>query len=264
MSRFDDEWRGRFERFGRAHHEEAEVSGWSDAGLRRRLQLFATILPRLALPPGARVLELGCGAGTYVRLLGGLGYRPVGLDYSLPSLGRALAADPGAKGDYAAGDAYALPFHDASFSMVMSIGVLQALSDPERALDEMVRVLSPGGTLLVEALNGLGVLARGRASRDRFRGRPERVRTYAPELVEGWLAERGLRMAFRPGVYLPPRRLPQMGRLLDLGIVARVNRALPSVAQALAHAFWFVARRDGSSAESLPADRDARASAPGR
>lgn len=264
MSRFDDEWRNRFERFGRAHQDEAEVSGWSDAGLRRRLQLFTTLLPGLSLRPGARVLELGCGAGTYVRLLGGLGYRPVGLDYSLPSLSRALASDPGAKGGYVAGDAYALPFRDASFDMVMSIGVLQALSGPERAFDEMARILRPGGILLVEALNGLGVFARGRATRDRLLGRPERVRTYAPGLVRRWFAERGLRVVLQPGVYLPPRRFPQVGRLLDLGIVTAINRAFPSVAQALAHAFWFVAHREGSSPESLPADRDARASASGR
>ncbi|MGH7398752.1 MAG: class I SAM-dependent methyltransferase, partial [Candidatus Rokuibacteriota bacterium] len=148
MSEFDAEWRSRFERFGRTHRDEAEVSGWSATGLRRRLELFATILPRLPLPSSARILEVGCGAGSYVRLLGGLGHRPVGLDYSRPSLARALASDPGGKGRYVAGDTYGLPFREATFDMVMSIGVLQALSDPERALDEMARLLSPGGVLL--------------------------------------------------------------------------------------------------------------------
>ncbi|HSE06903.1 MAG TPA: methyltransferase domain-containing protein [Methylomirabilota bacterium] len=245
MSRFDDEWRGRFERFARAHRDDAAVSGWSDAGLRRRLQLFATMLSRAPLPAGARILELGCGAGTYVRLLGGLGYRPVGLDYSLPTLGRALASDPGAKGAYVAGDAYALPFPDRSFDMVMSIGVLQALSDPERALDEMVRVLTPAGRLVVEALNASGLLALARAGRDRLLRRPERVRTYAPELVRRWLAARGLRTASQLGVYLPPRRFPRVERFLDLGIVAAADRC-PTVTRAMAHAVWFVAHRESA------------------
>lgn len=243
MSEFDTEWRSRFERFGRTHTDEAEVSGWSATGLRRRLDLFSTIVPRLSLPPSARILEVGCGAGSYVRLLGGLGHRPVGLDYSLPSLGRALASDPGAKGRYMAGDVYGLPFREASFDMVMSIGVLQALSDPERAMDEMARVLSPGGVLLVEALNAEGLPARWRAARDRLMRRPPRVRTYAPERIRRWVADRGLRMIDQPGVCLPPRRLPQVERLLDLGILASAREACPPLAQAVTHAFWFVALR---------------------
>ena len=74
------------------------ISGWSDAGLRRRVALFAALLTGPA-PAGARVaLELGCGGGTYVRLLAGLGYRAVGLDYSVPSLAARDRRRPGRKG----------------------------------------------------------------------------------------------------------------------------------------------------------------------
>ncbi len=246
MSTFDAEWRSRFERFGRTHTDEAEVSGWSATGLRRRLELFSRILPQLSLPPSARILELGCGAGTYVRLLGGLGHRPVGLDYSLPSLARALASDPGAKGHYVGGDAYGLPFRDATFDMVMSIGVLQALSDPERALDEMVRLLSPEGVLLVETLNAGGLAAWARAARDRLLGRPPRVRTYAPGHTFQWLADRGLRVVHQPGVCLPPRRLPQLERLLDLQLLTSARQACPPLGHAVTHAYWFIARRTPS------------------
>src|SRR5262249_25159006 len=72
---FEAEWRARFERFARAYDDEPRISGWSDAGLRRRVAAFSEILPALRLPERARVLELGCGGGTYVRLLAGLGYR---------------------------------------------------------------------------------------------------------------------------------------------------------------------------------------------
>ncbi len=90
MSTFERQWRSRFERFATGHEEEHQVSGWSAVGLRRRVALFQQLLDGGLFRPGARLLELGCGAGTYVRLLAKSGYPVVGLDYSLPSLERAL------------------------------------------------------------------------------------------------------------------------------------------------------------------------------
>lgn len=58
------------------------------------------------------------------------------LDYSLPDL---------------YGDGLNLPFADASFDLVMSQAVLEHVPDPQRAVDEMERVLRPGGLLWVEA-----------------------------------------------------------------------------------------------------------------
>ena len=60
------------------------------AGLRRRVAALRRLLPALGLPGARGALDLGCGGGTYVRLLAGLGHRAVGLDYSVPSLERAL------------------------------------------------------------------------------------------------------------------------------------------------------------------------------
>ena len=248
MKTFEAEWRARFERFARTHANEAEVSGWSEAGLRRRVMLFTSLLPSLCLPPGARVLELGCGAGTYVQLLAGLGHRPVGLDYSLPSLSRARAADP--EGRYLAADAYSLPFGDQSFDLVMSIGVLQTLSQPERALDEMTRLLRGGGLLLVEALNGRSWPARAREAHERVRGRAPRVRAYDPLALRQWLLDRGLHLLRQSAVCLPPRQLPRLGRVLDSPLATRALAVYPAVTEAIAHAFWFVARRPAVPVEA--------------
>ncbi len=243
MSDFDAVWRERFERFGRIYADEAEISGWSDLGLRRRVAIFSSLLPGLALPPEAAVLDLGCGGGTYVRLLAGLGHRAVGLDYSLPSLARAVDADPGLKGRYVAGGAYALPFAEGAFDLVVSIGVLQAIDSPERALDEMIRVLTPGGTLVVEALNDRAVLTRARTLGERLRGVPARVRAYASREVRAWLSARGLRLVRQAGIFLPPRQLPGLIRLVDLRAVSRALETRPALAEAAAHSFLFVARR---------------------
>ena len=54
-----------------------------------------------------------------------------------------------AVGLHARGDAHALPFVDAAFDVVLCTEVLEHLQEPQRAIDEMHRVLKPGGQLLL-------------------------------------------------------------------------------------------------------------------
>lgn len=248
MSSFETEWRERFDRFARTYSDEARISGWSVEGLRRRINLFRTLIrpPDPGEPMVA--LDLGCGAGTYVRLLGGLGYRAIGLDYSLATLGRAVAADPGGKGRYLAGEAYSLPCRSRSADLVVSIGVLQSLGSPELALDEMARILRPGGYLLVEVLNSRALVTRARRVHARIRALPRRVATYDPSRIESWLVQHGFVIEQRAPLGLPPRSLPGLGRLLDFGPVRASMKRFALVADTLAHAVWFLCRRDGAAA----------------
>ncbi len=243
MKAFDAEWRARFERFGQTHAEEHEVSGWSAEGLARRFGLFERMFPQLLLPKRAHVLELGCGAGTYVRYLAGLGHWVVGIDYALPSLRRAVEADPGRKGCYVAADGYDLPFGPATFDLVVCIGVLQVLSQPERIFDEITRILRPRGMVLVEALNPLNLPAMARRLLEMIGGRPPRVRAYPPFQVRHWLEQRKTRLSRRVGVYLPPRRFPGLGRLLDRPAVFRLLEGIPGGPFFGAHAFWLVGQK---------------------
>lgn len=245
---FESEWRARFERYARLYADEAQISGWSLEGLRRRVALFRTLIHPPEAHSPAVALELGCGAGTYVRLLAGLGYRAVGLDYSVATLQRAVAADSGGKGRYVAGEAYALPGRAGSVDLVVSIGVLQALSEPQRALEEIRRVLRPGGRVLLEVLNSRALVARARAAHARLRGVPPRVATYDPDRVAAWLRSQGFVIERRAALRLPPRSAPGLGRVLRARPVERVVEAVPVLSRALAHAVWLVGRLPESPA----------------
>lgn len=106
----------------------------------------------LALSPGQRLLDVGCGLGdASLALAADLGTdgQLVGIDFSEAMLAEATrrAAAAGCRARYAVGDACALAEPDASFDAVRSERVLQWVPDPERAIAEMARVVRPGGLL---------------------------------------------------------------------------------------------------------------------
>jgi ubiquinone/menaquinone biosynthesis C-methylase UbiE len=196
--------------------------------------LFTKLIADEGLKAPAAILDIGCGAGTYVRSLAKLGYRAVGLDYSLPSLQRAVAADQPKAGKYIAAEAYHLPFRNESFDMVISMGVLQVLTNPEEALGEMVRVLRPGGWLLIEFLNKHEVASKILRL---VRPDPTGVRSYSSFEIRLWLTRQGLTQIKRVGVYLPPRNLQWLRTLLRLRWSQVLLDNFPGVALIGAHAF---------------------------
>lgn len=106
----------------------------------------------LALEPGMRVLDVGCGPGSLAQAVGSKSpaARMFGLDPDEAMLRHAQAQNnPGA--GWAAGFAQALPFRDGSFDRVTMTLLLHHLLRPEKqaALAEAMRVLRPGGRLLV-------------------------------------------------------------------------------------------------------------------
>jgi len=104
---------------------------------------------------GRLVLEVGCGTGKFSSALSSWGAEVVGLDYSGPMLARAKgqARRQGLAITWVRGLASGLPFADGSFDGVMCILALDFMTERERALQEMVRVLRPGGFLSIAMLN---------------------------------------------------------------------------------------------------------------
>jgi SAM-dependent methyltransferase len=192
------------------------------------------VVERLGLAPGARVLDLCCGHGRHAVALARLGLRVTGLDLSRRFLSRAaaLAARQGQAVGLVEADMRRLPFADGRFDAVINLfnafGYLQDDVQDQLVLDEVARVLRPGGRFLQELVNrealirgwhdsdvlrtgdGLVVLQERsldlRASRDRVRytllhpdgrqtSREHVVRLYTLTELAGMLERAGLALA---------------------------------------------------------------------
>jgi SAM-dependent methyltransferase len=110
---------------------------------RGRRIIVSRILRRYA-PPHARILDVGCGTGATTAALSRFG-SVSGLDMGLAALRHAHANGL----SVARGSAENLPVASGRLDVVVALDVLEHLDDDRRALGEMLRVLRPGGVLLV-------------------------------------------------------------------------------------------------------------------
>jgi SAM-dependent methyltransferase len=94
---------------------------------------------------GLDVLEVGCGTGHWLTMLGALGHRTFGVDASAGMLGRARAAGAGR---IAVATAGALPFAAASFGAILCINALHHFPDATAFVREAWRTLRKGGRFL--------------------------------------------------------------------------------------------------------------------
>ncbi len=105
---------------------------------------------RQYLPEEGRILEIGCGEGSNMEVLARPGRRFVGCDLSRLALGMAQAAAPAdGSQQFICGEGEALPFQSGTFDGAMAISVMEHLPQPQQVLNEMARVLRPGGLMLL-------------------------------------------------------------------------------------------------------------------
>lgn len=104
---------------------------------------------RLGVPPGAKLLDVGCGAGQLAMIAARAGAQVTGCDIATNWLeqARARAAQEYLSIAFEEGDAEALPYAAGSFEFVVSLVGAMFAPRPECVAAEMIRVCQPGGVI---------------------------------------------------------------------------------------------------------------------
>lgn len=225
------------------------ASAWWD-GSQRFLRLLQNLVAArfaifdgiVASWQGRHVLDLGCGGGFMAEALARRGAKVVGVDpvEAVLDAARVHARDAGLAIDYRGGGGEAIPLADRSVDCVVCVDVLEHVTDLDRVLDEIARVLQPGGLLLFDTINRnalaafvvvwlgegvLGVLPRGTHDPAKF---------ITPAELRDKLVARGLDVG--PFVGLGPRGLNRrldftFGRLPTLHIMYAGHARSPADGQ---------------------------------
>jgi arsenite methyltransferase len=144
---------------------QAEFNRWAEQGRgeemeRHHIPITEPVLRMMDLKPGERVLDLGCGAGWATRLLArmvaanaGTGRKDglvVGIDISDEMIRRARDNSREFRNvEYLVGSAEQIPWKSDFFDKVLSVESFYYYPDQDRALQELRRVIAPGGRLFI-------------------------------------------------------------------------------------------------------------------
>lgn len=105
------------------------------------------------LPDGAEILEVAPGPGVLAVELARLGrFQVTGVDISrtFVEIARQRAQEAGVRVKFLEGNASQLPFSNSSFDLIVSQAAFKNFSEPQAAVDEMYRVLRPGGRAILQ------------------------------------------------------------------------------------------------------------------
>ena len=123
--------------------------------------------------PGARALDVGCGVGQVVAKLTGAGCEAHGVDVSAPNIARAQQFSDRCQ----IYDGRKLPFPDRHFASAGALNVLEHVDEPEAFIAELVRVVEPGGRVVLSSPNFFRVLG-FRDYHPRMRGVGNKLRNW--------------------------------------------------------------------------------------
>lgn len=170
---------------------------------------------------GKTGLDVGCGAGLLTEPLARLGAAMTGVDAAPENIGaaRAHAAASGLAIDYVAGGIESLA--DRRFDLVVSMEVIEHVSDPAGFVAGLAAALAPGGLMVLSTpnrtlLSKLAMITVGEGTGMIPKGTHDWSRFLNPEELEALLAEAGLKVIDRAGLSFSPAR----------GFVTSSNEAL--------------------------------------
>ena len=124
---------------------KVDPSAWVEKYLAHRLR------------PGAEVLSVGCGPGVVLAAVARTdsSIKATGVDVSAERVRQAIARNQGnARMQFVSGDAQAMEFPSNRFDLVYCRMLMQYLREKQKAVAEMTRVCKPGGTVLLQDLDG--------------------------------------------------------------------------------------------------------------
>jgi SAM-dependent methyltransferase len=213
---------GSAERWGRLWG--ARPRDWA-ASEDQQVATYEEALGRVPIEPGQRVLDIGCGAGAFLRLAADRGATVFGLDASeaLVELARARVPDA----DLRVGDMQSLPYDDDAFDLVTGFNSFFFADDMTAALREARRVARPGAPVVIQVW-----------------GDPERCQLEAMKVV------------VRPFMPAPPPDAPPPPQLWRPGVLEAIAAAAgltPRLAFDTTWAFEYPDRDALGSAMMAPA-----------
>ena len=244
-------YKSEFNELALKYENDEDIAGWSDHSLNRQIAAFLSVFLKLKIDKGGKILDVGCGPGTYSIILADNGNNVTGIDFAEHMVRKAAMKSVGKNIQYTIADAYSLPFKDRSFDMAICTGVLQHVTDEKRVINEMKRVLKEDqGVMMLITMNSCSIKVFLRKLRGKFisvfsrkRYRPNNMRLLCdliyrnPFDVKKTVEDSGLGEVEVKGVYIFPAMLRRLETVFEKTGVFRIINRIPFMLLIMSHMF---------------------------
>jgi SAM-dependent methyltransferase len=159
---------------------------------------------RLGVGPGAKVIDVGCGAGRHTFEAYRRGADVVGFDQNacdlndvdeiLQAMKEQGEAPATARAEVVKGDALDLPYDEGTFDCVIASEILEHVPEDDRAISELVRVLNPGGSLAITVPRWLPEKVCWMLSDEYHANEGGHIRIYTADALRDKVRAHGLRL----------------------------------------------------------------------
>lgn len=180
----------------------------------------------------AVLLDAGCGTGKIAKKLADKGFQVYGVDFSPDIISLAKQYAPHV--NFQTSFLYKLPFSSHMFDTIVCLGLFQTVGNMNQALQEISRVLKPGGILIVRAPNSLSL---GSFFLDKS------IHFFNPYAFSSFLSRFSLRPVALKGVYVFPPFLRGIGYVVLKTGLFRVFNLLFPLCIFFAHSFYLEAKK---------------------
>jgi SAM-dependent methyltransferase len=198
---------------------------------------YASLVRRYALPEQAgqsrKLLEMGCGLGHLLGLLQD-DFHCVGIDLIDYSIEQTLLNAPKAEAYQMSADDLTA-FEDASFSVVVALHLVEHLPNPEHTIQQVNRILKPGGLWLFATPHpDYGMRRFKDRDNDAIGKDKTHINVHPPKQWRAWCEQNGFKMLkhFGDGLWDVPY-LPIIPKVVQFGLFG-----IPALAQVVARTTW--------------------------
>jgi 2-polyprenyl-3-methyl-5-hydroxy-6-metoxy-1,4-benzoquinol methylase len=153
--KFEEKWKIKFSESAKKEGEDYQISLWTKEGLEEYIKYFCEYFTPYIKEDNSqiKILDLGCGPGTFSNLLDKKGFEVYGVDYSPSMIEIAKQRTINQKINFQVANIYSLPFEKHFFDIVICFGIFQHLEKPKEAIQEIKRVLKKKGLAIITTLN---------------------------------------------------------------------------------------------------------------
>ena len=234
-------WKDKFLEVADYKNEDYEISIWTKEGLEAYIKYFLQYFKPHIKVDNSQILllDIGCGPGTFSKILARRGFKVYGIDFSPEIITVAKRKSEKLNIDYQVASIYSLPFKDNYFDKIICLGVLQTIEDHQRAISEIRRVLKKNGLLVIHTLNYFSLFSI-------FNGReiegvsPKR---YNPFHFKCLLKKNNFSKINIRGIYFFPKCLNFLTDFILKYKVFKIFNSLFPIFMFLSHSFYIEARK---------------------